>query len=114
MRRNTLAAAVAGLCLAALPAAALGAEGPEASATPEGIELSVEPLAVALTVEDRPEAPPAPPGEQSPDQPPPIDVSRPDGPVRWAGRSRSARGLGAGVVRARRGDLDVFRLQQRQ
>jgi hypothetical protein len=80
MRRHPLAAAVAGLCLAALPAAALGAEGPEASVAHEDIELSAEPLTVALTVEDRPELPPAPPGEQSPDQPPPPDLSRPELP----------------------------------
>ncbi len=80
MRRHTLAAAIAGLCLAALPAAALGAEEPEAPAAPESAALSVGPLAVTLGMDEVPEAPPAPPGEQSPDQPPPIDVSVPDAP----------------------------------
>ncbi len=72
MRRHTLVAALAGLCLAAVPAAALGAEGPEPAAVP---------LDAASTLQvDRPEAPPAPPGELSPDQPAPPDESRPEAP----------------------------------
>ncbi len=71
MRRHTLAAALAGLCLAAVPAAALGAEGPEPAAVP----LDAAPPPV-----DRPEAPPAPPGELSPGQPAPPDESRPEAP----------------------------------
>jgi hypothetical protein len=81
MRRHTLAAALAGLCLAAVPAAALGAEGPEtAAAPPESAELSAGALTVTLTIDEGPEAPPAPAGEANPDQPPPPDDSRPEAP----------------------------------
>ena len=74
MRRHTLVAALAGLCLAIVPAAALGAdEVPAAAPVPDGLELAPTPVAPPAPAE-LPEAPPAPPGEVSPEAlRPPVD-----------------------------------------
>jgi hypothetical protein len=89
MRRHTLAAALVGLCLAVVPAAALGAEGQPAPVP--GPELAPAPALPpgATTSEDGPTAPPAPPGgEASPDQPDPTD---PEGVARGAARPAGGR-----------------------
>ena len=83
MRRHTLVAALAGLCLAVVPAAALGAEGQPAPARrlhPE-VAGAPPPPPGATTSEARRAGPRRrPPGELSPDQPAPPDESRPEAP----------------------------------
>lgn len=77
MRNRTVAAALAGLCLAALPAAALGADE---APTPEIAELTPSPAPEATATpapgddEELPGYPPEPVGEVRPDSPqPPVD-----------------------------------------
>lgn len=72
MRRHTLAAALAGLCLAVVPAAALGSEEAPAQAPAPPIDSPAPPPTL---LDELPEAPPAPPGEVGPTEPP-----RPDAP----------------------------------
>jgi hypothetical protein len=80
MRRHTLVAALAGLCLAIVPAAALGAdEVPTAAPVPEAAELTPAPVAPPSAAE-LPEAPPAPSGEVSPEYPRPPVESLPEAP----------------------------------
>jgi cytochrome c len=79
LRRHTLAAGLAALCLAAVPAAALGAE-PGPLADPGPLAPAQAPPATSIAPDDRPEAPPAPPGEESPEPPRPPDGARPEAP----------------------------------
>jgi hypothetical protein len=80
MRRHTLVAALAGLCLAIVPAAALGAdEVPTAAPVPEAVELAPAPVAPPYLAE-LPEFPPAPPGEVSPDDLRPPAEGLPEAP----------------------------------
>ena len=83
MRRTTLVAAVAGACLAIVPAAALGADAPTPTTVqaPEAAPL-VAPPPGAYTAPEGPEQPPAPPGEVSPPEPAPplLPVAPPSPP----------------------------------